>query len=276
MQRARFARQPGADALHDRAQRDDRADADGDADEEEQQAPPRGPQLARRHPEDEAHAAADGCGSRAAGRARRSGRGRRGRRASATVTSASAASSGSWVTSTSVVWRARLTSSSSSMIWRPVVAVQVSGRLVGEQERRIVGERARDRDALLLAARELRRIVMARGRRARLRRAARRRAARRCFTPAISIGTSTFSSAVSEGSRWKNWNTKPMRWPRSRASASSSSAVMSTPSSDHMAVGRRIQPGEQPEQRRLAAAGRPGDRDDAARRDGRGRADGGW
>ena len=48
--------------------------------------------------------------------------------------------------------------------------------------------------------------------------------------PAISIGTSTFSNAVSDGSRWKNWNTKPMREPRSRASASSPSVVMSTPS----------------------------------------------
>ena len=41
------------------------------------------------------------------------------------------------------------------------LAVEVAGRLVGEQERRIVGQRAGDRDALLLAAGELRRIVMA-------------------------------------------------------------------------------------------------------------------
>ena len=39
-------------------------------------------------------------------------------------------------------------------------AVEIAGRFVGEQQRRIVGERASDRDALLLAARELRRIMM--------------------------------------------------------------------------------------------------------------------
>ena len=43
----------------------------------------------------------------------------------------------------------------------PVRAIEIAGRLVGEDQRRIVGQRARDRNALLLAARELRRIVMA-------------------------------------------------------------------------------------------------------------------
>ena len=38
--------------------------------------------------------------------------------------------------------------------------IEVAGRLVGEQEARLAGERARDRDALLLAARELRRQVL--------------------------------------------------------------------------------------------------------------------
>ena len=36
--------------------------------------------------------------------------------------------------------------------------------------------------------------------------------------------------AVSEGTRWKNWKTKPIFCPRSAASASSPSVVMSTPS----------------------------------------------
>src|SRR5687768_1113258 len=40
------------------------------------------------------------------------------------------------------------------------VAVEISGRFVREQQRRLVGERPRDRDTLLLAARELRRIVV--------------------------------------------------------------------------------------------------------------------
>ena len=35
------------------------------------------------------------------------------------------------------------------------LGVEVAGRLVGQQQRRVVDERARDRDALLLAAGEL-------------------------------------------------------------------------------------------------------------------------
>ena len=38
--------------------------------------------------------------------------------------------------------------------------VELAGGLVGEQDRRIVGERTRNRDALLFPARELGRIVM--------------------------------------------------------------------------------------------------------------------
>ena len=37
--------------------------------------------------------------------------------------------------------------------------VEIAGRLVGQQDARRVGDRARDRDALLLAAGELRRAV---------------------------------------------------------------------------------------------------------------------
>ena len=39
------------------------------------------------------------------------------------------------------------------------VRVEISGRLVGQQDARRIGDRARDRDPLLLAARELRRPV---------------------------------------------------------------------------------------------------------------------
>ena len=38
------------------------------------------------------------------------------------------------------------------------IRIEIAGRLVGETQRRIVDERARDRDALLLAAREIVRI----------------------------------------------------------------------------------------------------------------------
>ena len=42
----------------------------------------------------------------------------------------------------------------------PVGRVEIPGWLVGQHDRRIVGQRARQRDALLLAAGQLRRIVM--------------------------------------------------------------------------------------------------------------------
>ena len=41
-----------------------------------------------------------------------------------------------------------------------VLRVEIPRRLVGENERRIVGDRARDRDALLLPARELPRLAV--------------------------------------------------------------------------------------------------------------------
>jgi len=44
--------------------------------------------------------------------------------------------------------------------------------------------------------------------------------ARRAPWPASTIGTSTFSKAVSRGTRWNDWKTKPMRRARTSASAS--------------------------------------------------------
>ena len=49
-----------------------------------------------------------------------------------------------------------LTRSSSAAICSPVASIQLAGRLVGEQQPRPVGERARDRHSLHLAARQLR------------------------------------------------------------------------------------------------------------------------
>ena len=82
--------------------------------------------------------------------------------------------------------------------------VELAGGLVGEQQLRLVRQRARDRDALLLAAGELRRPVAARAVRApRRRAAARARVAPRsaAVSPASAIGSSTFSRAVSAGMR---------------------------------------------------------------------------
>ena len=57
--------------------------------------------------------------------------------------------------------------------------------------------------------------------------------------PAIASGSSMFSSALSIGSRLKNWKTKPMWSRRSSVSSVSSSLVMSMPSSSTVpSVGR--------------------------------------
>ena len=75
--------------------------------------------------------------------------------------SAIAAAAASWVTIT-VVWPySSVAERSSARISCPVVRVEVAGGLVGEHDRRPGDERARDRDALLLAARELGRPVAA-------------------------------------------------------------------------------------------------------------------
>ena len=108
--------------------------------------------------------------------------------------------------------------------------VEIAGRLVGHQNRRVRRQRAGDRDALLLAAGELRRDNAAacrRGRPPAIRPPARAKAS---AAPASSSGRATFSSAVMVGTRWKDWNTMPMRRPRKRASASSSSGPRSVPS----------------------------------------------
>ena len=122
-----------------------------------------------------------------------------------------AARSLSWVTMTTVLPSStrrpnRLKTASA------VATVEVARRLVGDEQRRIVRERARDRDALLLAARRSRRQLVGLvghpdfvEQRHRARRSARADVPR----PAKSIGSITFSTTVSVGRSWKNWNTTP-------------------------------------------------------------------
>ena len=87
--------------------------------------------------------------------------------------------------------------------------VEVAGRLVGEDDGGRGDQRARDRDALLLAAGELGRAVRRRDRRDRRCRAAGRARPDRRRAPAICSGSSTFSAASSTGTRLKNWKMKP-------------------------------------------------------------------
>ncbi len=126
-------------------------------------------------------------------------------------------------------------------------------------------EGARQRDALLLAAGKMLRIVVAGARRVRRARAPRAAAASAPASPAISSGSITFSSAVSAGSSWKDWNTKPTARPRSSARASSSSTPRSGTVELHRPGARRVEAGENREQRRLARARGADDRDRLAR-----------
>ena len=113
------------------------------------------------------------------------------------------------------------------------MAVEVAGRLVGQDECGLGDERTGDGDALLLAARELGRLMvdpvaqtepLQRGSRPPQRARGDRR-------PGTSSGGATFSSAVVRGSRLYDWKTKPMVRLRSRASPSSSRSATSVPAS---------------------------------------------
>ena len=130
---------------------------------------------------------------------------------------------------------------SRSMISRAGGLVEIAGRLVGDQDRRVGRQRARQRDALLLAARQLRRIMVAPLGQADGVELARRRALKASATPASSSGTATFSSAVMVGMRWKDWNTMPILRPRKRASASSLELPSASPG-DHDRAGIRPAP----------------------------------
>ena len=107
------------------------------------------------------------------------------------------------------------------------LGVERRGRLVEQHQLRLHRQRAGDRDALLLAARELRRVGLRACRPARRGRAAARRLAR---PPALArrlahaTGASmTFSSAVMCGNRLKRWKTMPISarcWATSRSRSS--------------------------------------------------------
>ena len=81
--------------------------------------------------------------------------------------------------------------------------------------------------------------------------------ARSAGMPASIIGSAMFSAAVSRGTRWKLWKTKPMRSLRTRACSSGDSVVTSRafePVVRRRWAGRAAQ---QVEQRRFARARRP-------------------
>ena len=96
-----------------------------------------------------------------------------------------------------------------------VVGIEMRGRLVGQQQRRVVHERPGERDPLLLPAGQGAGPVVGPGGQPELarRRPAVARAARR-GVPVSTSGAMTFSSAVRLGIRLNAWNTMPtVRWP---------------------------------------------------------------
>jgi hypothetical protein len=140
--------------------------------------------------------------------------------------------------------------------------VQAAGGLVGQQHRRLDDEGARQRHALLLAARQHARVVaqaLAQAHALQHLGGGPDRASRR---PSSSSGSITFSSAVRCDSSWKLWNTKPICRARTAARASSSSANRSVPATAHGARGGHVQPGQDGQQRALA---RPRGADDGHR-----------
>ena len=139
-----------------------------------------------------------------------------------TSRSARAPTSGSWVIST-MVRPAALSSSKTLQHVVGGVAVQVAGRLVGEQQGGLGDQRPGHRDALLLAAGELVGLVLgAVGEADRVqRRQGPRGGARAASTPAYASGSSTLASALVRGIRLNAWKMKPISRLRARASCRS-------------------------------------------------------
>ena len=147
--------------------------------------------------------------------------------------------------------------------------IEVAGRLVGKQQRRVVHQRPRDRDALLLAAGQLIRMMAHAVREAdRLQRLGRALAALRGRRlPLYSSGSSTFSSADVRDSRLNPWKTNPISALRTRASSRAVQPrhVLAV---QHVLPARRpIEAADQVHERRLAGARRAGQRDELARHD---------
>ena len=217
---------PLGQAFGERADAGDRHDAERDAGDEDEKPAHAGAQLAQRKFKREQ--------GRAAGRQRRSCARLHAARLSMrpersrTMRSQRCASAASCVTSTSVVPRSRVACEQQIDDLLAGGFVEIAGRLVGHQDRRIGRMRACERHALLLAAGELRRIMDSRSARPTAVKLA-PRALVRVGMPASSSGTATFSSAVMVGMRWKDWNTMPTLRPRKRASASSSNVPRSCP-----------------------------------------------
>ena len=147
--------------------------------------------------------------------------------------------------------------------------VERAGRLVGEHDRGSVDQRAGDGDPLRLAARQLARAPV---RASPLepepvepRRGARSSASRR--RPAVEQQRQgdVLHRAVSSGTSWPNWNTKPNSRPAQRAALGlAERRRCGAPSKLHLAGVGHEDAGQAVQQRRLARAARAHDGEDLA------------
>ena len=186
---------------------------------------------------------------------------------------ARAASAGSCVTSTSVVPGVAVQLDQQVDHGAAGFGVEAAGGLVGEQDPWLAPAKARASPTRCCSPPESWAgiVVQPVAQPHALEQAARARACGCRPLPAAwprsSIGTRTFSSAVRVGISWKVWNTNPTFSARSRARASSESAPRSSPSSRTVPRRRPVEPGEQAEQRRLAAPRGPHDGHELSGRD---------
>ncbi len=153
-----------------------------------------------------------GCAG-AAGRRRTSSPMRPGRGVITSTRSArNTASVVEWVMNSTVLRRSIQMRCSSTFMVSRVMRVERAERLVHQQQRRIVDQRAHQRDALLHAAGQLPRIAVLEAGEADQRRAARARAASSRSRPSrcTSTGSSTLPSTLRQGNSTGDWNTTPM------------------------------------------------------------------
>ena len=182
---------------------------------------------------------------------------------SITTRSAMAAAPASCVTMITVWPNSSTARRSSPSTSRGGLGVEVAGRLVGEHHGGARDQRAGDGDALLLAARQLRRPV--------------REAVAEAdgvderaepllvdLVPASISGSVMFSRALRTGTRLKAWKTKPSLSRRSDGERLVVEVGELLPVDDHGAGAGPVEPGEQVHQRGLARARRPHDRRELA------------
>ena len=144
--------------------------------------------------------------------------------------------------------------------------VEVAGGLIGQEDRRLRRQRARQRDALLLAGRKAGRAGDRPCRSGRPWPAARRSASRcrAAVSPAIRKGRATFSATLSSGMRLKNWKTKPVLSRRRQRAPLIVEGRDADAVDDDLARRRKVEAAQQVEHRRLAGARAAHDGDELA------------